>query len=331
MSEYSNSVIAFGDLKESLLYFDYVVPAEGTGFFLKFSPKDVIEDTIPKDFSNIRMEDYREGEKAFPNENDTLAFCPSHLIEQPKFKVALRMFSNLLFTFMVRTSLGEEKYKEYLVNLGKLVNPNTSSTSYFPAPKLEGLRNLFTHIVKEFQMQNMVIDCSTFFMPGVAQSCDNASLSVQKVPLVDTEGITFSQIIEFRKDKEAMKKMRQFRLFAYNNYQGKSKAFVEDDVSRRLDEYRDAVKTLGLKTRNKHLTFFLKSKSVMFAGAASLYSMISGSPDPLITASGIAAVGWKLADFAIELSNQKSDLLNLSNEHPVSYIADIKDKFEPKP
>jgi hypothetical protein len=69
----------------------------------------------------------------------------------------------------------------------------------------------------------------------------------------------------------------------------------------------------------------------MFAGAAALYSMISGSPDAFIATGGIAAVGWQLANFAIELSNQKSDFLNLSNEHPVSYIADVKEKLEPKP
>jgi hypothetical protein len=69
----------------------------------------------------------------------------------------------------------------------------------------------------------------------------------------------------------------------------------------KLDEYRRAVQTLGLTTRNTNLSFFLKSKSIMFAGAASLCSIVSGAPDALLTVGGIAAMGWKLMDFCVPI------------------------------
>ena len=52
------------------------------------------------------------------------------------------------------------------------------------------------------------------------------SLSLDSIQLVNINKVCWEQIIEFRKDEDAKSKLRNLRLFIYENYLGKSQAYI---------------------------------------------------------------------------------------------------------
>ena len=63
------------------------------------------------------------------------------------------------------------------------------------------------------------------------------SLTPANIPLIDTSKASWEQILERRKDTRALRKLRKLKMFLQDNYQGKDKDYIEDDLAMRLDKY----------------------------------------------------------------------------------------------
>jgi hypothetical protein len=324
MQTYHNTALVFGSLKDALLHYEYVIPMNFTGQFMGLRPSAT--GSIEK-IKDPGMDDYHELGEVFGEPDQLLKLYPPNLAAHPYFKSAVHMFDGFLFSYMVKTSLGEDIFKSYIDNLSQVVGSNAQAECDQLCPTAEGLQRLFGKLVKDFKLSDMPVDCSGFRLVDSIEIPDTNALTIHKIPMVNTEEIGFSQIMEFRRDSETMKKMRNFRLFAYEQYAGKDKAFVEDDIQRRYEDYLEAVRVSGFVTTTKMLTSLISSKLLMGSLATSAASLLLGNTQLAIGAFSSGAI-LEIGKLSFEFALQKQAIATICRDNPISYIAEATDKLK---
>src|SRR5439155_18622697 len=105
-----------------------------------------------------------------------------------------------------------------------------------------------------------------------------ACLAASGLPLVDTSRATWDQVMELRADPEARRQLRRLRLFFLENYTGKPKAFIEDDLLRRIDDYESTRRKHGFEAVLSSMSVLLEANSLQAAAVAGLTSALFGGP-----------------------------------------------------
>lgn len=188
----------------------------------------------------------------------------------------------------------------------------------------EPLISFFVHYPLSKELPFMV--GGSYAEANKIQSENDVAITIASLKLIDTNAVTLNQLIEIRKDPEAIKKLRRLRVFADENYQSKSKDFIEDDILMRLEDYERASKSLGLKTTSAAITTILDSKLIAGGIAGSFVSAYLQEPiTAIIAATGTA--GITIGKIAIELRRQSLEKQELMANHPVSYITYAKEKL----
>lgn len=173
---------------------------------------------------------------------------------------------------------------------------------------------------------------------GLPNKSDNAKgredikLSVTGLRIVDAGKLLWPHIIEFRKDEESKRKLRNLQLFLSDNYDGKSEQYIEDSICQKIDEYDQTVKKWGFDTKDTAFGILFSSKAAMActtAGIASAFGIIPGLPAG--ASSGVtllSAVGalFTLGNIHISVGKQKRELGEYMANDPVSYLIGIRDK-----
>jgi hypothetical protein len=115
-------------------------------------------------------------------------------------------------------------------------------------------------------------------------------------------------------------------LFAYDNYLGKPKAYVEDDILQRVDDYETTVKEWGFQTREGAVNILASSKWLT-GTAGALISTLFGAPPAIVlagAAAGAPKAAIELSRLGIYLSKQYFMLRKMFKENPVSYLSYAK-------
>lgn len=160
---------------------------------------------------------------------------------------------------------------------------------------------------------------STVLLPEEEEPSDAvpyAALVLSGISLVDASKASWEQILELRKDAEARGKLRNLRLFFYNNYQGKPSTYIVDDLGRRIDEYDAARKRLGFEALTGSVSALLDAKSLQAAAATGLAAAFVGGPLTGIT----SAVFIELGSMALEFSKKRFSIKEFENSHDLAYL-----------
>lgn len=72
--------------------------------------------------------------------------------------------------------------------------------------------------------------------------------TVSSLEIVDEEALKWEEVLEFRADEENKRKYKRFLHWLDKEMVSKSKSFVEDEISIRLEDYEKALKKHGIKT-----------------------------------------------------------------------------------
>lgn len=325
MEHYHNTAISFGSLKDALLHFEYVIPLNVAGQFTGLRPSIGNNPGVEK-FGEAAMKGFHELNELHARTKDLQNLYPPHLRDHPIFKHVANMFDGFLFAFMIRNIEGEEVFCKYVKTLGKVVNsqeePNPDSLRVTD----ENLRKLFSKLTRDFQLSDTPVDCPWMnFLNQEASSPVNI-LKIPHIRVIDTDSVSIGQILDLREDEEIMKRMRKFRLFAHEEYNGKDRAFVEDDIQKKLDDYSDAVKASGFETKLKTLSFVMESKLVMGSLATSAAALLIGSPNLALSAFGAGTI-LEIGKLTLEFAKQKHTLANICRENPVSYLSEVQDRL----
>jgi hypothetical protein len=236
MVAYASTAITIGSLKSALLYFDHVIPVnlglnmlshmlsrKGEASYPGFRP-------VPKFFGDIFPPPLCYNDNFF----DRLASVNAATLNL-LLKLNIQKFG---FAPLIR-GLSDSEYESV---------ERTAATA-------------FLQFVDEFSLGTFPLDTGDVLSDEPGSESDTV-ISLASLDLIDAERCSWEQIHEFRRDTEARDKLRRLRLFAYANYQGKSKDFVEDDILIRIADYEAAVKKWGFETAQGALNMLLTSKVI---------------------------------------------------------------------
>jgi hypothetical protein len=157
---------------------------------------------------------------------------------------------------------------------------------------------------------------------GCGKCYDCSKIMLSQLSIVDTSKTEWEHIIKFREDKYSVNKLRRLKLFFHDNYSGKEKNFIQDDLLQRLDDYKTVVKDWGFETITSSIT--LINTSLTSVGS-SLVLALTGQPLEVAASTGIC-VG--IGNMALHIAKEKYNLMKLGRDHPLAYIIEAKKKLE---
>ncbi|HEV7644100.1 MAG TPA: hypothetical protein VGO50_09190 [Pyrinomonadaceae bacterium] len=305
LTNQNKTALSFGITKEASLYFDHVVPLF---LSLEYVPEFIsgtmdILDNLPVDL----IPEYIRTDKHFPQKYNHLNSISFTFILK-----CLHKKLNRPFQFEDLTDIEIEALDEQFV---------TALLDFINHFKLFNIPALAPG-------SHLIVSPDSSIAETNIDSSDDIAITLSSLSMIDVSKTPWNHIIEFRKDVDAKQKLRRLRLFATENYTGKSKSFIEDDLLSRLYDYDEEVNRWGFETRQSVLTMLLTSKTLGATLGGALISAAFGSP----TASVITAVGGaciEVGRVALEVSRRKFLLRNSLQDNPISYIVDAKNTLKP--
>ncbi|HEX3800320.1 MAG TPA: hypothetical protein VH413_16620 [Verrucomicrobiae bacterium] len=322
MSEYNTTAITFVNPKDALLYFDYVIPMRPTAVALStlLPPQATSKEDIAKILPILEEQGTKE--KFNESVNDMFSTLRPDLRQSMAFIKELYAFDIGLMGFYMLRIMKSLKLDDnhaldsFKARLGEQANATTGS-----------LRRDYECILKKYSLNGSHIECQPIFFGSPQNKDVTPTINFSEIKMIDTGSVTLKKIMEFRKDKHSMVKMRRFRLFVYDAYVGKDKSYVADDLLRRMNDYNEVVKSWGFETKLKAMSFVLSSKLTASCLGASFLSALFGSTIEKI-ATFSTALGIEIGQFTLELAKRNHEFRKLCREEPISYIADAKAKLE---
>ena len=163
----------------------------------------------------------------------------------------------------------------------------------------------------------------------IDQTSEDVALTLLNAKVIDTSKCSWEQILEFREDANARQKLRRLRLFAYENYLGKSKEHVKEDILKRIDEASEAAERWGFETKMEALSMLLTSKVLAGGAAGSLASVLAGQPlVALLSVAGGAAI--EAGRIGIEITKRHFTMRNMLKDNPVMFFSYAESKLKDK-
>ena len=289
---YSNTVIAFIDAKQAALYFRYVVPC------------------------NLAIDILREERAKRPLPSGIgESLLPVHLIANQRFvdrllaiNEASRQLCAKAFIMGGRchgpiSGVSDEEYPLVEQRFADTLNAFTGDFGFADDP-----------MDFPFELSETV--------PG-----GDVIVSLTQIPLVDTRSAPWDQILDFRKDPEAVRKLRRLRLFISENYAGKGKAYIEDDLGLRLDEYSRTAHEAGFETVLGAFGAMLDSKLLAGGLAGSVISTLAGAP-VAAALSATSTVLLEVGKAALQIRKTAHEQKELLDQNPVSFFAYANERFK---
>ncbi len=159
--------------------------------------------------------------------------------------------------------------------------------------------------------------CFTLRAEGEEES---AVLSIAGIQVPDVANLDWDLILEFRKEPQARMRLRRLRVFAAKEYSGKSRAFIEDDLCVRKEEYDQTLKAWGIRTVLGVLSTALSVESALKLGIANAVGLLCGLSGPAALATSLAV---PCSHFAVELAKARLERQNEVDKFPLAYVMDL--------
>lgn len=274
-NDYYTTAVSIGDLKNGLLYFDNIIPV-----------------TLPLDFAVDYAKEFIDS-----STHEALAevvnVIPKNFRSNKEFMQNLYNINISSHTLMSKMLIKKFNFPQEI----KGITPMQFETIE------EDFANEYLTFIHKYNFGNYPLIANGFSklasLPDNEETPTPAILTISNLKLIDATSCSWEQLLEFRKDEEAKVKLRKLRLFAYNNYTGKSKNFIEDDIHTRIYEYDSAAKKFGLDLIQASLNHVVNSK--LFTGVAMssiLTALFAENSIGMITATAGAII--ELGQFTLE-------------------------------
>jgi hypothetical protein len=148
--------------------------------------------------------------------------------------------------------------------------------------------------------------------------------ALQSIPSILESELTWEQVVEFRKDTEAKRKLRALRSWLQSGLSAATLEEAKDKIEQKVANYEWAPKKHGVKTVTGALTAVLDSKFLgSVAGAAGVSALIGGSVWGAITGSVLM-----LTKISVWLVERRMELLDIhrGSDSEVALICDARNK-----
>ena len=146
------------------------------------------------------------------------------------------------------------------------------------------------------------------------------------IPVISDDDVSWDQILEFRKDREAIRKYRDLRMWFRDGLSCESVTEVIDLIGAKIDAYDWSLRKHGLKTVSGAITFVTDFKQAGITTAVGTAGAALGGPILAALSSGLVVAG-QMTSWIIERYIEKEDAKRTNNSE-IAYIYDVKRKFE---
>ncbi|GAA2683228.1 MULTISPECIES: hypothetical protein [Actinosynnema] len=144
-------------------------------------------------------------------------------------------------------------------------------------------------------------------------------VQLHRMNVVNTELAPWEQVYDFKKDNESVRALRDMRLLFDEKLRDKNFSFVEDYISKKLDDYELARKKHGFETATGTLQLFLNSKSAAGAGAIAAAGIIADKSAISVPAFS-AAVVLELGNVIVNIINRRKSFTFFGKNADLAYV-----------
>lgn len=313
-SKFHKEIICFGNTKRAAIFFDRVMPI-GVDFVDE-------RGIVPHEMMNlvgelVFGEDYPPGTVKIPRAYGYAWTGYFHSISK---KILESQTADIVaYKQMITAKDPNWLSRLYIDNV-----PIPDISPDLKGDPMEG--GLFRDMIIEFsrkigRFRNPAISLPSDAML-ISKNRGDVLLTISGLELVDTKCISWEQIFSIRRNPDARRKLRNFRLFAFENYKDKSRAYIEDDIAKRVEDYQVTCREHAIETRQSCLSILLKAENLRLMGIAGLASLVLGEP---IAASAAIVSGTclDLGGIALEFSKRRLSLNKIKRDHDVAYIDEV--------
>jgi len=148
--------------------------------------------------------------------------------------------------------------------------------------------------------------------------------ALQSIPSILEAELTWEQVVEFRKDTEAKRKLRALRSWLQSGLSAATLEEAKDKIEQKVADYEWALKKHGVKTVTGALTAVLDSKFLgSVAGAAGVGALMGGSVWGAITGSALM-----LSKVSVWIVERRMELLDIQHgsDSEVALFCDARNK-----
>ncbi|MBN1506451.1 MAG: hypothetical protein JW955_06375 [Sedimentisphaerales bacterium] len=294
MDTYSNTAVAFGDLKNTALYFDYVIPV--------FFAADVVRDEYEA------LEFLTQKQELLP---------PEFSARQESANRPLAVNSATCYMML----------KLWIKRHGGKPEISGLSAEQYEGIEREAACQYFS-FVGDFNLKECPVASATgatsAWMDEEEETVPSPVVTLADMKLVDGSRLKWEHLVEFRCDKEAQDRLRRLRLFAYQNYAGRSRSYIEDDILTRVADYDSTVRKWGFETVTGALSLVLNSKLTVSVIAGGFLTTLFGQPGAALLAGAVIELGH----VGIEVGKQGFALRKIVNDNPVSFISYARKRLD---
>jgi hypothetical protein len=313
----SSTVLCFDNFKQSALYFDRVIPINMGRMRGDSNLGDVLmgyPETIPSAVLSHLIDGVEGDTKTYSHATRVMGICANSWVDLAKQAMPYAT----LWTRGLQIENEEEEEKIIAGQYKKLQRAYLEDACCEGSPSI---RQIFRNYAASLGFDRFcVIGPSSEDYSGTQT---DQSITLSQLSLIDTSEAEWKQIIEVRKDTQSHRKLSRLRLFMHNNYNGRSFAYIQDDLSRRIEEYHQVTKKFGFKTAGSSISMLLDSKALQTSVGAGLIAGLFGGS--LAGLSATAAV--EIGKIAINVAERRHEMKDWQAGHDLAYIFETQQRL----
>lgn len=145
------------------------------------------------------------------------------------------------------------------------------------------------------------------------ETCNAYEIIINHIPSIVEKELSWNQVLEIRKDKASIQKLRRLRNWVDADLTGKSKEQITATIYQALDDYKFALKKHGIMT-------VIGSVGTLLSSSASILQAIPEGFNELLPAGLVISAGL-ITYTATQLSNYFKN-----RRDPIAFIYDIENK-----
>lgn len=149
---------------------------------------------------------------------------------------------------------------------------------------------------------------------------------VENMDIIDEERLTWAQVIEFRRDKDARTAYRRFIHWLDKEMVGKPTGYIADEIADRLEQYEWALRKHGIQKVIGVLANTINPKSLISASSVGVaIEVIMKQPIWSLITTGGLIVGQTALSLVTTLLERRD--IELAHRE-VAYVQEVKNRFE---
>ena len=308
----SSTVLCFENFKEASLYFDHVLPLSMGRMRGDSELGDVLvgyPEEVPSAVLSHLIDGVEGNTVSFSHANRVMSLVAGQWVE----------FARNVEPYVALWTAGNSREAENDEYLRKQYQ--RLQQAYFSDASIPGkmsIREAFRSYATDVGFGKFCVAIPP--TASVVGAQRDPSITLSRLHLVDAAQAEWRQLVELRKDVQSHRKLARLRLFIHKNYADCSFSYIEDDISRRIDEYEQVTKKFGLKTTLSSLSMLLDAKALQTSAGAGLVAGLFGGPIAGLTAAAAVEIG----KVVVNIAEKHHDLKDWQAGHDLAYIFETK-------